>query len=96
MSIYNGTITQGGAPQYVVDPNTASASIAFLNQSNDRLVFAYNGADASPTNGVLLPANVSLYITRTGAAIGGLRFPWGAVSVYGPTSGAAYQVLIDQ
>jgi len=96
MTVINGTITQGGVAQYAVDPNTAVASISFWNQSNDRLVFAYNGADASPTNGVLVASNASVVFSRTEAALQGLKFPWGAVSVYGPTSGAAYQVLIDQ
>jgi len=93
----NDVIAQGGQPQWeAVDPNSAASNISFVNQSADRLVVSWDGGVASPTHGFLLAAGANIFVSRAGAALGGLHFPWGAISVYGPTINQAFQVLVDQ
>lgn len=92
MTTVNGTIAANRAAQWVnLDPTTATKTLTLANSSNDYLVFAYDGAPASNTHGVIVVPGAPL--TFTVGATSGLTFPWGAISIWGPTRGQAFSVV---
>jgi hypothetical protein len=93
MTTVNGTIAADGAAQWVaLDPTTATHLLTLANNSNDQIVFAYDGAPASLTHGVIVAAGALLSFTP--GQTSGLTFPWGPISVWGPTKGQAFSVAV--
>jgi hypothetical protein len=93
MTTTNGTITTAGVGQWAnVDPNTAVSTMALSNTSSDTLIFAANGSLASPTNGFIVAPGASALFTK--GAIDGPRYPTGPLSVWGPSRGQSYSIVI--
>lgn len=93
MTTTTGTIAAAGQAQ-TLNINTGAATYwtQFNNLSTDILIIAYNGLPASPTNGLIVPANGNLQWPV--GATSGLAYP-GYLSVWGPTRSAAFSVVVN-
>jgi hypothetical protein len=91
MTTVSGTISANGVGQYIaIDPTTASHLLTLANNSTDQLVFSWADALASQTHGVVVVAGGVLPFTP--GSTRGLTYPWGPISVWGPTKGHAWAV----